>query len=576
MKIKLKKSIVQQIKIQNLAPYGIDPDELDYHDKITINLAQSPMEKVVKLKELLEGLSGDKRKTAFLVRDIQTWIDIKNKKDTKMRTLPIFRSALTAHLLPIEGHRIYTKFNLDSDLWLCYRVTNITYDPPSAYHQANVSMDIIYDEFGERKKSGNTFHIGNIQGKTVSEILANSNIYPETKELRENYLKHHLKYQQTFKNIGKQYLANGVGNNEVYDEDDDDDDGRTRLRYNYNVNKFQFEDNKVVVDIFREDDSNEDSSRKEDVDTGELFWEAPFDTEDKTYMEDERRGKIDEEGTKEINLEVPTHPFLTVFDLQRHLRLKVHASYVKEYVYDKTLSDKLVLSKENKDLIQILIEHKEGGFKDIVQNKTGGAIILLTGRAGVGKTLTAEVFAESKEKPLYSIQSSQLGVTPKRLEKKLMKILSRSARWNAILLIDEADVYIHERRNDINQNAIVGVFLRILEYHSSILFMTTNRPDIVDDAIASRCVARIDYKYPDKDQQKQIWRILSDVSEIKLKQEIIEEFVKDHDYCGRDIKNLLKLANLRAKSQGKEIELDHIKFVTRFNPTISESEKKKL
>jgi hypothetical protein len=32
-----------------------------------------------------------------------------------------------------------------------------------------------------------------------------------------------------------------------------------------------------------------------------------------------------------------------------------------------------------------------------------------------------------------------------------------ATRWRAILLIDEVDVYIHERGTDVHQNANVGV-----------------------------------------------------------------------------------------------------------------------
>ena len=98
------------------------------------------------------------------------------------------------------------------------------------------------------------------------------------------------------------------------------------------------------------------------------------------------------------------------------------------------------------------------------------------------------------QRPLYSVQCSQLGLEPADLERELLKIFTRAARWNAILLLDEADVYIHRRGSDIQQNAIVGVFLRVLEYYSGVMFLTTNRAELVDDAIASRCLARIDYQ----------------------------------------------------------------------------------
>jgi len=200
----------------------------------------------------------------------------------------------------------------------------------------------------------------------------------------------------------------------------------------------------------------------------------------------------------------------------------------------------------------------------------------LTGKAGVGKTLTAEVFAETTERPLYNVQASQLGIDPVELEKSLKLILRRASRWNAILLLDEADVYVAERGNSLVQNAIVGIFLRVLEYHTSMMFLTTNRPETIDDAILSRCVARIDYEYPSIDDQIKIWKVLAKTSKIDLDGLIITEFVNKHNSCcGRDIKNLLKLANLKSTALNKKIELADLEFVMQFNPTLVQREKAK-
>lgn len=573
MRVTIKKPLAKLIDISELEQFGVDKDELSYRDEISINLAETTMEKTENLRKIMQKVN-DKRKTATILKDINTWIEIRQKKSTKIRKLEIFNTALITYLMPVEGHRIYTKYHLDDDLWLCYRVTSVRYTPATPMHPAEVRMSLVFTCFGEDVQTSLDFYSKDVIGKKVPEILAEKGIYVETPDLREKYLKTHKRFHEVFPNIGKQYIANGYGTDQVLDSLDEED-----FHSRYTATKFHFDDNKVVVDVFREKTDRDEYRRDREVDKGELFWKNPLKHTNKNEyddLEEDEEVKGDIEITEEPVIEVPTHPFLTVFDLQRHLRLRTHVNYVKEYKYDKTLSEKLILNEENKDLIKILIEHKEGGFKDIVQNKTGGAIILLTGKAGVGKTLTAEVFAESKEKPLYSVQSSQLGIETKHLEKNLMKILERTARWNAILLIDEADVYVHERGNNINQNAIVGVILRILEYHSSILFMTTNRPDVVDDAIASRCVARIDYKYPDNNQQKQIWRILADSSNIKLSDDIINQFVeKNDDYSGRDIKNLLKLSNLRAKANKHDITVEDIEFITRFNPTIPEPDREK-
>jgi AAA+ superfamily predicted ATPase len=134
------------------------------------------------------------------------------------------------------------------------------------------------------------------------------------------------------------------------------------------------------------------------------------------------------------------------------------------------------------------------------------------------------------------------------------------------MLLDEADVYAHKRGNDLTQNAIVGVFLRVLEYQSAVLFFTTNRAEDVDDAIASRCVARLNYEVPTKADQAKIWRILVDQSGAKMSDREIKRVVDANPtLTGRDVKNLLKLAMLTAKQNG--ITATDVEFVKQFKPT---------
>jgi SpoVK/Ycf46/Vps4 family AAA+-type ATPase len=215
-------------------------------------------------------------------------------------------------------------------------------------------------------------------------------------------------------------------------------------------------------------------------------------------------------------------------------------------------------------LINILIEGSKLVLDDIVKGKTGGIIVLATGEPGTGKTLTAEVYSESVCRPLYTVQCSQLGTGAVELEEKLTKTLARAVRWNAILLIDEADVYIHERGNDINQNAIVGVFLRVLEYYRGILFLTSNRATIIDDAVLSRLTAHVRYEVPTAADAIEIWRVLSEQYKIKTKDSLAEISKAFLGVSGRTIKNLLKLSKLLADREKKQVSLGLVKYAAQF------------
>ena len=99
------------------------------------------------------------------------------------------------------------------------------------------------------------------------------------------------------------------------------------------------------------------------------------------------------------------------------------------------------------------------------------------------KSLSAETMAETLQRPLYMVGVGELGTDAAELESNLSKILQTASVWNAILLLDECDIFMEKRKDmDIHRNAMVGVFLRLLEYYPGILFLTTNRANNIDEA----------------------------------------------------------------------------------------------
>lgn len=136
----------------------------------------------------------------------------------------------------------------------------------------------------------------------------------------------------------------------------------------------------------------------------------------------------------------------------------IHVDNLTDYQYDSSLREKLILPEEHRDLIDILTQDMDILMDDIVAGKSGGTTILCKGAPGLGKTLTAEVYSEVVGRPLYRVHSGQLGVSSENVEKNLEKVLKRAQRWGAVMLIDEADVYIRRRGNEIDHNAVVASF----------------------------------------------------------------------------------------------------------------------
>jgi len=155
---------------------------------------------------------------------------------------------------------------------------------------------------------------------------------------------------------------------------------------------------------------------------------------------------------------------------------------------------------------------------------------LLHGPPGVGKTLTAEAIAEYLHCPLYSVSVGELGTSTEQLEAKLQDILELASIWSAVTLIDEADIFLEARTNsDIVRNAMVGIFLRKLEYHQGVLFLTTNRVSCFDPAFNSRISVAIKYDDLSSDARGLVWKNLVEAALNKEKRNKEDEEDEDDD-----------------------------------------------
>jgi hypothetical protein len=240
--------------------------------------------------------------------------------------------------------------------------------------------------------------------------------------------------------------------------------------------------------------------------------------------------------------QLPVHPYILVFHLELHHYLWVHVEDMRPYEYQPDLKRKLVLPEEQTDLIDILTAEMDLLMDDIVAGKSGGTTVLCAGPPGVGKTLTAEVYSEIIRRPLYRVHSGQLGLNVTAMEAALKNALTRAQRWGAVMLIDEADVYIKRREDDMTMNAVVGVFLRVLEYFNGLLFLTTNRVEDIDEAIVSRCIALIRYRAPDGAARLRIWRVMLEQFGLEVEPWLADVLVETFpEATGRDIKGLAKL-----------------------------------
>ena len=217
--------------------------------------------------------------------------------------------------------------------------------------------------------------------------------------------------------------------------------------------------------------------------------------------------------------------------------------------------DQLVLPAAQKDLVQALVANhadQRSDFDDIVKGKGKGLIMVLHGPPGVGKTLTAETVAEYCKRPLYMVSSGDLGTNSETLDERLTKILDMASTWKAVLLIDEADVFLERRSlHDMERNSLVSIFLRVLEYYEGILFLTSNRVNTFDDAFKSRIHVPLKYNDLTVDSRTKIWKHF-------LRDENVDdagcEVLAQANINGRQIKNVIRTAKSLAQFKGEKLD----------------------
>lgn len=447
-----------------------------------------------------------------------------------IKTLKTFETGLCNYLLrdAIKGWLFYFDF---TDNYIPYIVQQVEFIPADTKNriEAQVIATLGFnspksDNQGASRRRPTTtisFDLSDVRGKTIAQALSDKRHFKETKELVDNYyasMDQYLKFQPMF---GKQFIGKGTVEEAVesYRSTRCSLDGAKRIKM---VNDDKDASTTSLFSTFTEYD----------------FWTS----------------RAAPEGTFE---EIPFHPYIRMFDLNNHRHYWVLSSQLDLYVYNPKIGNKLVLPEQQRDLIDILVDDMDVVMEDIVEGKSGGTTILCLGEPGVGKTLTAEIYSEVVERPLYRVHSGQLGTNPDKIEERLQTILERSESWGSILLIDEADVYIRERDNSMSHNAIVAAFLRKLEYFNGLLFLTTNRADDVDDAIKSRAMAIVKYEKPKSNELKRIWQTLSKEFNMDVKESVIDELVEHYpETVGRDVKELLKLANKYHRRKGRPLNLE--------------------
>ncbi|KIW07003.1 uncharacterized protein PV09_01898 [Verruconis gallopava] len=251
-------------------------------------------------------------------------------------------------------------------------------------------------------------------------------------------------------------------------------------------------------------------------------------------------------------------PYVYGFSLESKEWCKYFVDNLSPVVWQENAMDALILPNAQRRLIRSLVtSHRYPDHaRDEASLKGKGLIMLLHGTPGSGKTLTAELTAEQTKRPLLKLSTGELGSWEERLSHELKKLLTYASIWKAVVLIDEADVFLEARRSGsdsaFNSNNMVAIFLKQLEYFQGILFLTSNRVGVFDQAIRSRLHLAMQYHAPDESRRALLWRQkLSQLQEVDISFDM-EDAIKTLSkpaMNGREINNAVNTAKTLATAE---------------------------
>ncbi len=510
-------------------------DQLRFGNKVTLPFQQLSGTELGFLGDLYRAAGPAMRTRAAQLATLQQAFDGQGTRFGPDDDLEMLMPAIARYLTADALRGWLFRINV-ADRPLAYVLTRLDYIAPSNDETGKVMLELKANAKGTLATATVRIAAADIVDKTVAEILAAKGYVRENAELIAAYDDTAERYFDWRGQYGAQFSGQGTG---FYAEDPaathrDTDwsrkdvvvlssgGGSARLVNDEGILNARTTTLEATGDIF-----------------GQYLRKA---AKSNHYNAEDEVSESRDAIPRGLFTQLPVHPYVFMFHLELHHYLWVHVDDLAPYAYQPALKQKLILPPEQTDLIDILTAEMDVLIDDIVAGKSGGTTVLCAGPPGVGKTLTAEVYSEIIQRPLYRVHSGQLGLNVAAMETALKDILTRAQRWGAVMLIDEADVYIKRRDDNIAMNAVVGVFLRVLEYFNGLLFLTTNRVDDIDEAIVSRCIALIRYDPPDSERRRRIWQVMLAQFALEVDDALLAELVELFPGAsGRDIKGLAKL-----------------------------------
>jgi nucleoside-triphosphatase THEP1 len=186
------------------------------------------------------------------------------------------------------------------------------------------------------------------------------------------------------------------------------------------------------------------------------------------------------------------------------------------------IDDLLVPPYFKKNLLRIM---RYPGYERLMRDEMNmgkqmpqGYRILLSGKPGTGKSMTAAIIAEHMDRDLYRVDISQ--VTSKYIgetEKRLSALFDMAEGKNWILFFDEADAIFGSRTrenrnkdggNEVaagHRNDMVSYLLQRIEDYNGVIICATNLDENIDPALKRRFQEHLKFPEPNREITLDLW-----------------------------------------------------------------------
>jgi len=297
------------------------------------------------------------------------------------------------------------------------------------------------------------------------------------------------------------------------------------LKEEYSGGEGQFRDMNTLIELISFDEYEKIKNRALLEEGSQLITEGIIDYEEilnmfggvsrSFYLQDEVMQRI-------------IHPKKKKKVTKLKLDMLVKEQDLFEYLKPTTTLDDVVLHPKTRETLQTVVKQMDKnvykklrawGLKN--NRKSIDARIIFYGAAGTGKTMTAMSLAKTLRKPILSFDCSKIlsmyvGESEKNVRRIFddFKILSKKAKVDPILLLNEADQFLSSRSEgagssaDKMHNQMQNIFLEQIEQFEGILIATTNLLGNIDKAFSRRFNHKIEFKKPGKKQRLRLWQFM--------------------------------------------------------------------